>query len=137
MAGNEVFKIAVRSLGSVVDEALEANGLDKSAIDWLIPHQANLRIISATARKLDMPIERVILTVQDHGNTSAASVPLALSQSFPFPTRPQGHLCHLQHPSPCASQALSQLARACSSRSRGAARACRRRMRPGSGRLQH
>jgi 3-oxoacyl-[acyl-carrier-protein] synthase-3 len=78
MAGNEVFKIAVRSLGSVVDEALEANGLDKSAIDWLIPHQANLRIISATARKLDMPIERVILTVQDHGNTSAASVPLAL-----------------------------------------------------------
>ncbi len=78
MAGNEVFKIAVRSLGSVVDETLAANHLDKSAIDWLIPHQANMRIISATAKKLEMPLERVILTVQDHGNTSAASVPLAL-----------------------------------------------------------
>ena len=78
MSGNEVFKVAVRSLGSIVDETLAANGLDKSAIDWLIPHQANLRIITATAKKLDMPMERVILTVQDHGNTSAASVPLAL-----------------------------------------------------------
>jgi 3-oxoacyl-[acyl-carrier-protein] synthase-3 len=78
MAGNEVFKIAVRSLGSIVDETLAANGLEKSAIDWLIPHQANIRIIQATAKKLDMPMERVILTVQDHGNTSAASVPLAL-----------------------------------------------------------
>lgn len=78
MVGNEVFKIAVRSLGSIVDETLAANGLDKSAIDWLIPHQANIRIIQATARKLDLPMERVILTVQDHGNTSAASVPLAL-----------------------------------------------------------
>ena len=77
MAGSEVFKVAVRSLGSVVDETLAANGLDKSAIDWLIPHQANIRIIQATAKKLDMPMERVILTVQDHGNTSAASVPLA------------------------------------------------------------
>jgi 3-oxoacyl-[acyl-carrier-protein] synthase III len=78
MAGNEVFKVAVRSLGGVVDETLQANGLDKSAINWLIPHQANMRIIAATARKLDLPMERVILTVQDHGNTSAASVPLAL-----------------------------------------------------------
>ena len=78
MSGNEVFKIAVRSLGSIVDETLAANGLDKSAIDWLVPHQANIRIIEATARKLDMPMERVIVTVQDHGNTSAASVPLAL-----------------------------------------------------------
>jgi len=78
MAGNEVFKIAVRSLGSIVDETLAANGLDKSAIDWLVPHQANIRIIQATARKLDMPMERVMVTVQDHGNTSAASVPLAL-----------------------------------------------------------
>jgi len=55
-----------------------ANGLDRSAIDWLVPHQANIRIIEATARRLDLPMERVILTVQDHGNTSAASVPLAL-----------------------------------------------------------
>ncbi len=78
MVGNEVFKIAVRYLGSIVDETLAANGLDKSAIDWLVPHQANIRIIQATAKQLDMPMERVIVTVQDHGNTSAASVPLAL-----------------------------------------------------------
>ncbi len=78
MAGNEVFKVAVRSLGSIVDETLAANNLDKSALDWLVPHQANIRIIQATARKLEMPMERVMVTVQDHGNTSAASVPLAL-----------------------------------------------------------
>ena len=78
MVGNEVFKIAVTKLGHAVDEALAANGLDKSAIDWIIPHQANLRIIQATARKLDLPLDRVILTIQEHGNTSAASVPLAL-----------------------------------------------------------
>jgi 3-oxoacyl-[acyl-carrier-protein] synthase III len=78
MTGNEVFKVAVTKLGSAVDEALAANGLERSAVDWLVPHQANIRIIQATARKLDMPMERVIVTVQDHGNTSAASVPLAL-----------------------------------------------------------
>jgi 3-oxoacyl-[acyl-carrier-protein] synthase-3 len=78
MKGNEVFKVAVNTLGRIVDETLEANGLDKKDIDWLIPHQANMRIIQVTARKLDMPMERVILTVQDHGNTSAASVPMAL-----------------------------------------------------------
>jgi 3-oxoacyl-[acyl-carrier-protein] synthase-3 len=78
MSGNEVFKVAVNKLGLAVDEALAANGLDRSAIDWLVPHQANIRIIQATARKLDLPMERVIVTVQDHGNTSAASVPLAL-----------------------------------------------------------
>ncbi len=78
MAGKEVFKIAVTKLGSVVDETLAANGLERSAIDWLVPHQANIRIIQATAAKLDMPLEKVIVTVQDHGNTSAASVPLAL-----------------------------------------------------------
>ena len=78
MAGNEVFKVAVTKLGGAVDEALAANGLERSAIDWLVPHQANIRIIQATARRLDMPMERVIVTVQDHGNTSAASVPLAL-----------------------------------------------------------
>jgi 3-oxoacyl-[acyl-carrier-protein] synthase-3 len=61
-----------------VDETMAANGLDQSALDWLVPHQANIRIIQATAKKLDMPMERVIVTVQDHGNTSAASVPLAL-----------------------------------------------------------
>jgi 3-oxoacyl-[acyl-carrier-protein] synthase III len=78
MSGNEVFKVAVTKLGQAVDEALAANGLERSAVDWLVPHQANIRIIQATARKLDMPMERVIVTVQEHGNTSAASVPLAL-----------------------------------------------------------
>jgi 3-oxoacyl-[acyl-carrier-protein] synthase-3 len=78
MKGNEVFKVAVNTLGRIVDETLEANGLDKSAIDWLVPHQANTRIISATAKKLGMSMERVVLTVTKHGNTSAASVPLAL-----------------------------------------------------------
>ena len=78
MSGNEVFKIAVNKLGKAVDEALEANGLDRGALDWLVPHQANIRIIQATARRLDLPMERVIVTVQEHGNTSAASVPLAL-----------------------------------------------------------
>ena len=78
MTGSEVFKIAVTTLGRAIDEALAANKLERSAIDWLVPHQANMRIIQATARKLDMPMERVIMTVQDHGNTSAASVPLAL-----------------------------------------------------------
>jgi 3-oxoacyl-[acyl-carrier-protein] synthase III len=78
MTGNEVFKVAVTKLGQAVDEALAANGLQKSQVDWLVPHQANSRIIQAMARKLEMSMERVIVTVQDHGNTSAASVPLAL-----------------------------------------------------------
>jgi len=78
MEGHEVFKTAVNTLGSIVDEILEDNKLEKSAIDWLVPHQANLRIIKATAKKLSLPLERVVLTVQDHGNTSAASIPLAL-----------------------------------------------------------
>ena len=78
MKGNEVFKVAVKTLGSIVDETLEANNLNKSDIDWLVPHQANTRIIEATARKLKMPMDRVIVTVGEHGNTSAGSVPLAL-----------------------------------------------------------
>lgn len=78
MTGSEVFKVAVTKLGQVVDETLAANGLELTALDWLVPHQANIRIIQATARKLEMPMERVIVTVQDHGNTSAASVPMAL-----------------------------------------------------------
>ena len=78
MAGNEVFKVAVTKLGAAVEEALAANGLDRTALDWLVPHQANIRIIQATARRLELPMERVIVTVQEHGNTSAASVPLAL-----------------------------------------------------------
>jgi 3-oxoacyl-[acyl-carrier-protein] synthase-3 len=78
MRGNEVFKMAVTTLGRIVDETLEANGLQKQDIDWLIPHQANIRIIQATAKKLGMPMEQVVVTVDEHGNTSAASVPLAL-----------------------------------------------------------
>ena len=78
MTGNEVFKVAVKTLGGVATEALEAAGVKKEELDWLVPHQANLRIIQATAKRLGLPMEKVILTVQDHGNTSAASVPLAL-----------------------------------------------------------
>ena len=78
MKGNEVFKVAVNTLGRIVDETLEANDLQKSDIDWLIPHQANIRIIQATARKLKMSMDHVVVTVDEHGNTSSASVPLAL-----------------------------------------------------------
>ncbi|HHH40069.1 MAG TPA: ketoacyl-ACP synthase III [Sedimenticola sp.] len=78
MRGAEVFKMAVNTLGRIVDETLAFNGLDKSDIDWLIPHQANIRIIHATARKLRMSMDQVVVTVQEHGNTSAASVPMAL-----------------------------------------------------------
>jgi 3-oxoacyl-[acyl-carrier-protein] synthase-3 len=78
MTGNEVFKVAVKTLGNVATEVLEKAGVDQSELDWLIPHQANLRIIQATAKRLELPMEKVILTVQDHGNTSAASVPMAL-----------------------------------------------------------
>lgn len=81
MAGSDVFKYAVKALDSVVDEALEANAIDKTQLDWLIPHQANLRIIEATAKRLAMPMDRVVLTVHKHGNTSAASVPLALDEA--------------------------------------------------------
>ncbi|MBK1694406.1 3-oxoacyl-ACP synthase [Chromatium weissei] len=81
MKGNEVFRIAVTTLGRIVEETLEANGLTRDDIDWLIPHQANIRIIQATARKLDLPLERVIVTVAEHGNTSSASIPLAFDQA--------------------------------------------------------
>jgi 3-oxoacyl-[acyl-carrier-protein] synthase-3 len=80
MAGSDVFKYAVKAMDSVVEETLEANGLDRHDIDWLIPHQANLRIIEATAKRLDMPMDRVIVTVDKHGNTSSGSVPLALDE---------------------------------------------------------
>ena len=78
MRGNEVFKIAVNTLGRIVDETLAANRMMKSDIDWLVPHQANTRIIKATAKKLKMSMDQVVVTVNKHGNTSAASVPLAL-----------------------------------------------------------
>ncbi len=78
MRGNEVFKMAVNTLGRIVDETLAANDMKKQDVDWLVPHQANIRIIAATAKKLSMPMERVVVTVEHQGNTSAASVPLAL-----------------------------------------------------------
>ncbi len=78
MHGKEVFKVAVQRLGELVDEALDAHGFERSAIDWLIPHQANLRIIAAIAKRLELPMERVMVTLEEHGNTSAASIPIAL-----------------------------------------------------------
>ena len=81
MAGREVFKHAVTKLASVVDEALAANGLGREAVQWLVPHQANLRIIEAMGRKLGLPRERVVVTVDRHANTSAASIPLALAEA--------------------------------------------------------
>jgi 3-oxoacyl-[acyl-carrier-protein] synthase-3 len=78
MDGNTVFKFAVKVLAEVAQEALAANDLPTSAIDWLIPHQANIRIMEATAKKLHVPLEQMVSTVERHANTSAASVPLAL-----------------------------------------------------------
>lgn len=78
MRGNEVFKMAVNTLGRIVDETLAHNNLEKFDIDWLVPHQANIRIIKATAKKLKMSMDNVVVTVDQHGNTSAASIPLAL-----------------------------------------------------------
>jgi 3-oxoacyl-[acyl-carrier-protein] synthase-3 len=81
MEGNEVFKVAVNTLGRIVDETLAANHMKKSDIDWLVPHQANHRIIAATAKKLGMSMDHVVLTVDRHGNTSAASIPLAFDEA--------------------------------------------------------
>ena len=81
MQGSEVFKWAVKALGDIVDETLQANALEKSDIDWLVPHQANIRIINATAKKLNMDMDQVVITVDRHGNTSAASIPLAFNEA--------------------------------------------------------
>lgn len=81
MEGQEVFKHAVTYLSDIVDETLEANNLKPSDIDWLVPHQANIRIIEGTAKKLDMSMDRVVTTIHKHGNTSAASIPLALNEA--------------------------------------------------------
>jgi 3-oxoacyl-[acyl-carrier-protein] synthase-3 len=82
MKGNEVFRHAVAKLAGAVTEALEANGLAPSDVDWLVPHQANLRIIDAIGKRLSLPAERVVVTVDRHANTSAASIPLALSEAY-------------------------------------------------------
>jgi len=91
MEGNPVFKIAVNTLDSIVDESLAANGLQQSDIDWLVPHQANIRIIQATAKKLAMSMDRVVTTIADHGNTSAASVPLAFDTAIRDGRIQRGH----------------------------------------------
>lgn len=96
MHGQEVFKFAISVLSSVVDEALTTNQLDKSAIDWLVPHQANIRIITATAKKLKLPMEKVITTVAQQGNTSAASVPLALDAGVRDGRIQRGHTLVLE-----------------------------------------
>ena len=81
MKGNEVFKVAVNTLSKLVDETLTNNNMDKTSIDWLVPHQANLRIIKAAAKKLSLPLDQVVITVDNHANTSAASIPLALNEA--------------------------------------------------------
>lgn len=96
MRGNEVFKFAVRTLHRIVDETLSANNIDKSELDWLLPHQANYRIITATAKMLDMGMDQVIVTVDKHGNTSAASVPLALDAAVRDGRLQRGQLIMLE-----------------------------------------
>jgi 3-oxoacyl-[acyl-carrier-protein] synthase-3 len=96
MKGNEVFKVAVKTLGNVAEQALKANNIDKNDLDWLVPHQANLRIIQATAKRLKLPMDKVIQTVQDHGNTSAASVPMALDVAVRDGRIKRGHLILLE-----------------------------------------
>ena len=81
MQGNATFKLAVRELSNVVEETLRENNLDKSELDWLVPHQANLRIITATAEKLEMSLDQVVVTVDRYGNTSAATIPVALDEA--------------------------------------------------------
>jgi 3-oxoacyl-[acyl-carrier-protein] synthase-3 len=81
MNGKEVYRHAVIRLAGAVDEALAANGLDHAAVDWLVPHQANMRIVDAIARRLALPVERVVVTIDRHANTSAASIPLALADA--------------------------------------------------------
>lgn len=82
MMGNQLFKLAVNILGDLFDETLSANAMVKSAVDWLIPHQANIRIIQAMAKKLDLPLDRVAITLSEQGNTSSASIPLALDKAI-------------------------------------------------------
>jgi len=96
MAGNDVFKVAVKKLSQVVIDTLAANNVDKEQLDWLVPHQANKRIISATAKKLGMSMDQVILTLEGHGNTSAASVPLAFDEGVRSGKIKPGHLVLLE-----------------------------------------
>ncbi len=96
MKGNEVFKVAVNTLGRIVDETLEANNMQKTDVDWLVPHQANSRIIAATAKKLKMSMDHVVLTLQDQGNTSSASVLLAFNEAVRDGRIQRGHIVLLE-----------------------------------------
>jgi 3-oxoacyl-[acyl-carrier-protein] synthase-3 len=96
MRGNEVFKVAVKTLSSIVDETLEANNMTKDDIDWLIPHQANIRIIQATAKKLGAGMDKVVVTVDKHGNTSSASIPLAMCEAIADGRIKRGDICLLE-----------------------------------------
>lgn len=96
MRGNEVFKIAVNVMGDIVDEILEICNLKKSDIKWLVPHQANIRIIQAIAKKLNLPMSQVIVTIENQGNTSAASIPLALDYSIQSGSIKRGDLLLLE-----------------------------------------
>jgi 3-oxoacyl-[acyl-carrier-protein] synthase-3 len=92
MEGREVFRLAVQHLSSVADEALTANGLTAADIDWLVPHQANSRIIDGMARKLGLSVDKVVVTIEHHANTSAASIPLALEAAVADGRIRPGHL---------------------------------------------
>lgn len=96
MSGNQLFKLAVNILGDLFDETLTANSLKKSDVDWLVPHQANIRIIQAMAKKLELPIERVAVTLEDQGNTSSASIPLALDKAIRDGRIKRGHMLLLE-----------------------------------------
>ena len=96
MRGNEVFKMAVNTLERIVEETLEANNIQQSEVDWLVPHQANIRIIAATAKKLKMPMEQVVLTLEEQGNTSSASVLLALHAGISDGRIQRGHVVLLE-----------------------------------------
>lgn len=96
MKGNEVFKVAVNTLGRIVDETLAENNMQKSDIDWLVPHQANIRIIAATAKKLKMSMDHVVVTLQDQGNTSSASVLLAFNEAVRDGRIQRGHVVLLE-----------------------------------------
>lgn len=92
MRGNQVFKMAVNTLDMIVDETLSSNKLSKEDIDWVVPHQANIRILEATAKKLNMSMDKVIVTIDEQGNTSAASIPLALDYGIKEKKIKSGHL---------------------------------------------
>lgn len=96
MSGNQLFKLAVNILADLFDETLKANGVQKSEIDWLVPHQANIRIIQAMAKSLDLPMEKVAITLDQQGNTSSASIPLALDKAVREGSIKRGQLLLLE-----------------------------------------